>query len=243
MRMSALTGLGESDLRSKAARLDREISRLEGRLSDGSLLDADILEAARKSLSGMGSRMTDIPSEDVDVVRGAVVEDRDAVVAIAHDGTVRRMPADAFKPQGRGGKGRRAAAGADRAVYCSALSDLLVVTGSGRAIPKKAHEIPEAKLTGRGVPLEALVPLKDGEKAIGLVHVDFSMPHLLFVSAKGHAKRTATEGVPVRSAWRRDRPERGRGRRDLRGLFVRRRRKHPGRAYERQGAQHAPFRR
>ena len=194
MRMSALTGLGESDLRSKAARLDREISRLEGRLSDGSLLDADILEAARKSLSGMGPRMTDIPSEDVDVVRGAVVEDRDAVVAIAHDGTVRRMPADAFKPQGRGGKGRRAAAGADRAVYCSALSDLLVVTGSGRAIPKKAHEIPEAKLTGRGVPLEALVPLKDGEKAIGLVHVDFSMPHLLFVSAKGHAKRTATEG-------------------------------------------------
>ena len=84
------------------------------------------------------------------------------VVTLSHRGYVKRQPVSDYRAQGRGGRGRRAAATREddfiQKVFVAGTHDhLLIFTNRGRVYWKKVYELPVASYVGRGKTLVSLM--------------------------------------------------------------------------------------
>jgi DNA gyrase subunit A len=97
-----------------------------------------------------------------------LIKEEQIVVSLTKDGYIKRVPLDTFKTQNRGGKGvigvksREEDEASD--IFTGTTHDLfLFFTNQGNLLKKKGYEIPMSSRTSKGVHLNNLLNLTEGE--------------------------------------------------------------------------------
>lgn len=127
-----------------------------------------------------------------------LIPEQQVIITISEDDYIKRMPADAFREQRRGGQG---VVGVEmkkedvlKDIYVASTHDyLLIFTTLGRCYWLKAWEIPEASRRSKGKPLiNLLEDIRPEEKIATVLDVkDFEEPsHIFLATRRGVVKKT-----------------------------------------------------
>ena len=135
--------------------------------------------------------------EAVSIEDEDLIEQKDVLLTLTHNGYIKRMPADEFKVQNRGGRGIKGMGVQDddfinHLIFSSTHDFLLFFTNLGKVYSKKAYEIPEFGRNAKGLPIVNLMELDKGEKIQAVINVPEGADdnYLFFVTKMGTVKRT-----------------------------------------------------
>ena len=117
-------------------------------------------------------------------------------VTLTHFGYVKRVTADTYRAQKRGGKGitgmtTREEDYAEHIFVTSTHTDLMFFTSRGRVFRKTCYEIPEAGRTAKGTAIVNLLQLDGGEKVTTVIPVKEGARGMLVMTTRnGVIKKT-----------------------------------------------------
>jgi DNA gyrase subunit A len=199
MTLGRLTRLGRTELESELAELREKIAELEAILGDPAVLRgviaSELGEIREKYANERRSIITHDPG---DMGVEDLVDDEEIVVTMTRAGYIKAVSADAFRTQGRGGRGVQGARLKeedliDDVVHTSSHAHLLLFSNRGRVFRLRALEIPMKERTARGTAAVNLLPLSPTEKIQAIIGTrDFSADHyLIFATKHGQVKKTA----------------------------------------------------
>ena len=200
MRLIQLVGLEIERLVADYTKLVEQIEDYEHILANQSRVFAIIKDDCADMKSRFANeRRTSIEEHEGDIDFADLIEQKDVVVTISHEGYVKRVALDTYRQQGRGGVGIMASDSKDEdfiehVFVASTHDDLLVFTNTGRVFTIKVYELPEMSRQSKGRALVNLLELREGEKGRAFLTIhDFekSSDYLAFVSGVGVVKRTA----------------------------------------------------
>ena len=198
MQLHRLTRLGRAQLEEEMEKLRATIAELEAILSNREVLHQvikdELGEVRAKYASDRKSQVTfdvgDIDIEDL-------IDDEDLVVTMSARGYIKTVAADAFKSQGRGGRGVAGAKLRDEDYIANILTTtahayLLFFSNLGRVYRLKAHEIPMKDRTARGTAIVNLLPLQPEEQIRAIIDTrDYETnQYLFFATRNGQVKKT-----------------------------------------------------
>ena len=199
MPLGRLTRLGRSELEEEMAQLRETIAELEAILADParlrSVISAELAEVRDKYANERRSKLVHDPG---DLNIEDLIEDEEMVVTVTRAGYLKAVSGDAFRTQGRGGRGVQGARLKDEdlvheIVHTTAHSHLLFFSNLGKVYRLRAHEIPIKERNARGTPAVNLLPLEPGEGIQAIIDArTFSdSEFLLFATRLGQVKKTA----------------------------------------------------
>ena len=126
-----------------------------------------------------------------------LIDDEELVVTLSAKGYIKTVLADAFRAQGRGGRGVAGAKLRDEDYVTQILTTtahayLLFFSNLGRVYRLKAHEIPKKERTARGTAMPNLLQLQPGEHIQTIIDTrDYETSRYLFFTTKqGQVKKT-----------------------------------------------------
>jgi DNA gyrase subunit A len=198
MQLHRLTRLGRAALEAEMEELRQKIAHLESILADRTVLNGVIKdemgEIRAKHASDRKSKIT-FDAGDMDLED--LIDDEDLVVTMSAKGYIKTVAADAFKAQGRGGRGIAGAKIKDEdyiahIITTTAHAYLLFFSNLGRVYRLKAHEIPMKDRTARGTAIVNLLPLQPGEQIRTIIDTrDYETnQYLFFATRNGQVKKT-----------------------------------------------------
>src|SRR5437660_1401410 len=119
-------------------------------------------------------RRTQIVDKVDEIKLEDLIADTDQLITVSHAGYIKRTPADVYRHQSRGGKGRIGAKTkeedfVEHLFVASAHSYILLFTSKGRVYWLKVYELPEAAAATRGKAISSLVKFQEDEKLTALV--------------------------------------------------------------------------
>ncbi|WP_225334098.1 DNA gyrase subunit A [Halomicrobium urmianum] len=208
MQLGSLTSMEAQEIEEEYEEVQAEIERLEAILASREKLDEVIKDELRELKDEYDDdRKTAILEDEGEVTHEDLIPEEDNVVVITEDDYIKRMPAENFDPQNRGGKG---IIGADpkegdrvsKVFKANSHDYLLCFTNRGQVYSLKTYEIPEMSRTARGKSAINLVDLDDDEEITAVVSTDdFDADECLtMVTRNGYVKRThADEFENIRS--------------------------------------------
>jgi len=198
MQLSRLTRLGRAQLEEEMETLRVTIAELEAILADEAKLRTvikDELGEIREKFAN--ERRSEITYDIGDMNIEDLIDDEDLVVTMSAKGYIKTIASDAFKTQGRGGRGVAGAKVRDEdyinhIIHTSAHAYLLFFSSRGRVYRLKAHEIPMKDRTARGTAIVNLLPLQPGETIESIIDTrDYETNrYLFFCTKKGQVKKT-----------------------------------------------------
>jgi DNA gyrase subunit A len=145
-------------------------------------------------------RRTEIRAAEGDLAVEDLIQEQDVVITISRGGYVKRQPMDAFRRQGRGGRGVIGANLKQDDIISQVFTTtthhwLLVFTNKGRVYRTKVHEVPESTRQSRGTYVANLpgMGFSGDEKIASVVDIkDYAEDRfLVFATRKGMIKKTA----------------------------------------------------
>ncbi len=200
MRLQRLTGLEREKIIQELRDILTKISELEAILaSEEKVLDTVIAELNEVREQFGDDRRTEILQDaDFDVLDEDLIPVEDVVVTFSSKGYVKRAPANLYKSQKPGGKGRIGARTASEDVvnqilYASSHDVLLCFSNRGRVHWLRVFQLPEEGPYSRGRAIVNLLKLDEGET----IKKVLSIPELsqegfvTMVSAQGKIKKTS----------------------------------------------------
>jgi DNA gyrase subunit A len=198
MTLSRLTRLGRSQLDEELAKLLETIAELQAILADEGrlrqVIKDEMGEIRTKHVQPRRAEITYDPG-DIDILD--LIDDEELVVTMTRAGYIKTVAADAFRTQGRGGRGVAGAKLKDqdyveRIVHTTAHAFLLFFSNRGRVYRLKAHEIPMKDRTARGTAMPNLISLAPGERIQAIIDTrDYETSRFLFFATKkGMVKKT-----------------------------------------------------
>ena len=198
MRLYQLTGLERDKVQAEYDEIQKRIAYLKSLLADPKLIYGVIKEDLLEMKNVYGNpRRTEITSDDSEINFEDLIEDRDSVITISHQGYIKRVPADTYKEQRRGGRGIRAMSTkeedfVENIFFASTHDILLCFTEKGRVFWKKVYEIPESPRGSKGKAIINLLDLLPDEKIATFIRIrEFSGDQcLVFTTRNGTAKKT-----------------------------------------------------
>jgi DNA gyrase subunit A len=138
-----------------------------------------------------------IPDADGEVSDEDLIPDVKVLVTLTERGYVKRINADTYKTQRRGGRGIKGMVTREQDVVrhiltSNTMDDLLFFTDRGKVYQLKTHEVPDASRTAKGLPLVNLISLEPGEQVTSVLAVpDFDQgKYLIMATVRGKIKRT-----------------------------------------------------
>jgi len=199
MRLQRLTGLERdkiiaeyNELLVTIARLKEIVEKRELRMD---IVKQETIEVKEKFGD---ARRTTITSASGSFSMEDLIPNDSMIVTITHDGYIKRMPIDAYKVQGRGGKGLSGTnlKEDDFIQYIFVTTNhsyILFFTNLGRCHWIKVYEIPEASRQARGKAIVNLVQFIENEKikAFVTVHSFMEPNYLVMCTRNGLIKKTA----------------------------------------------------
>jgi DNA gyrase subunit A len=198
MTLARLTRLGRSQLEEEMAELRATTAELESILADDAklrgVISSEMGEIKEKYANPRRSQITydvgDIDIEDL-------IDDEDLVVTMSAKGYIKTVASDAFRVQGRGGRGvagtkLRDEDWVNHIIHTTAHAYLLFFSNLGRVYRLKAHEIPMKERTARGTAIVNLLPMQPGERVEAIIDTrDYETNrYLFFATKKGQVKKT-----------------------------------------------------
>jgi DNA gyrase subunit A len=198
MTLSRLTRLGRSDLEEEMAKLRETIADLEAILADpGRLRGVIKTELGEVRDEFATPRRAEITFDPGELGAEDLIDDEPLVVTMTRAGYVKTVAADAFRTQGRGGRGVQGARLKDEdfvthIVHTTAHAYLLLFSNKGRVYRLKAHEIPMKERTAKGTAIVNLLPLAPDERIRAIIDTrDYeSSTYLFFATRSGQVKKT-----------------------------------------------------
>ena len=199
MRLARLQGLEREKIEAEYQELLDRISYYHAILDDESLLmgviRAELLEIKDKWAD---KRRTKLAPDASDFAEEDLIEDEQVAITLTHLGYLKRVPADTYRAQRRGGKGITGITTRENdfvkdIIITSTHDQMMFFTNSGKAYRLKAYEIPEASRTARGTPAVNFLKLMQRERITSLIPVkNFQEDkYLMMVTKKGIIKKTA----------------------------------------------------
>jgi DNA gyrase subunit A len=198
MTLGRLTRLGRAELEDELAKLREQIIELEAILADDARLRGVIRdELAQVRDTFANDRRSELTFDPGDLDIEDLIDDEDVVVTLSNAGYIKNVAIDAFRTQGRGGRGVAGTKLKDddfvsHVLHTTAHSYLLFFSNLGRVYRLKAHEIPLMDRTARGTAIVNLLPLQPGEHIQALIDTrDYETNRFLFFATKlGQVKKT-----------------------------------------------------
>ena len=199
MTLGRLTRLGRSELEEEMAKLREPIAELQSILADDVKLRGVIateLTALRDKYAE--ERFTQIVNDPGELGVEDLIQDEEIVLTMTRAGYVKSVAADAFRTQGRGGRGVQGAKlrdedFVDQIIHTTTLAHLLLFSNRGRVFRLRGHEIPLKERTAKGTAVVNLLNLQPNESIQAIVTTD-DFPEdkfLMFATAQGTVKKTA----------------------------------------------------
>jgi DNA gyrase subunit A len=199
MQLRRLAALERQKIEEEYAEVIRLIAELEDILANPRKVLHLIKEDLRylKKKYGDARRTRIIPDADGEVSDEDLIPDVTVLITLTDRGYVKRQSPDIYRTQRRGGRGVMGAPTREQDVVrhilaCNSLDDLLFFTDRGKVYQLKAHEVPDASRTARGLPLVNLISLEPGEQVTTVLAVpDFEQAnYLIMATQRGKIKRT-----------------------------------------------------
>jgi DNA gyrase, A subunit len=198
MRLQRLTGLEREKIEEELKEILQTIAYLKSILADEkmilNIIREEMLEIKEKFADERRTSF-DIDVEDFDVED--LIEEEDVVITMTHIGYVKRISADNYRSQKRGGKGITALSTRENDFVEQLFTTtthhyLMFFTNFGKVYRLKAFEIPEGGRTARGTAIVNLLPLEDGEQIATMIPVkEFTADKYLIMATKqGIIKKT-----------------------------------------------------
>src|SRR5665213_2278977 len=199
MTLGRLTRLGRSELEEEMAKLRETIAGLKSILKSDTKLRAviaDEMTVLRNKYAD--ERVTQIVNDPGELGVEDLIQDEEIVLTMTRAGYVKSVAADAFRTQGRGGRGVQGAKlrdedFVDQIIHTTTLAHLLLFSNRGRVFRLRGHEIPMKERTAKGTAIVNLLNLQPNEAIQAIVTTD-DFPKdkfLMFATANGTVKKTA----------------------------------------------------
>ncbi len=198
MTLGRLTGMERDKIEEELARLHARILELEGILQD----EGKIMQIIKDEMSEIkrkyaDERRTEIAPATDDIDLEDLIEKHNCVITMTHAGYIKRLPADTYSAQRRGGKGiigmsTKENDFIEQVMALHSHSYLMMFTNKGKVHTRKAYQIPEASRTAKGTNIVNLLELLPEEKITAMISVEgFNEgEYLTMVTKKGVIKRT-----------------------------------------------------
>ena len=198
MQLHRLTRLGRAQLEEEMEELLRRIATYEAILGDRAVLMGVIKDELAEVRDAYATpRLSKVTFDAGDMDLEDLIDDEDLVVTMSAKGYIKTVAFDAFKSQGRGGRGVAGAKLKDEdyittIITTTAHAYLLFFSNLGRVYRLKAHEIPMKDRTARGTAIVNLLPLQPEERIQTIIDTrDYeSNQYLFFATRKGQVKKT-----------------------------------------------------
>ena len=201
MRLQRLTGLERDKIEAEYEELIKKINRLKEILANERLLLNVIKEEMLIIKENYADeRRTEIRHAEGEIDMRDLIEDEEIAITLTHFGYIKRLPADTYKSQRRGGRGISALTTREEdfvkhLVSTTTHSRLLFFTNKGRVFRLNAYEIPEGKRQAKGTAIVNLLQLGPNEKIATLLAIDEKdeNKYLLLATKNGIVKKTNRE--------------------------------------------------
>ena len=199
MMLRRLAALERQKIQDEHDELQAQIKEFKAILADPkrvlALIKSELLEIKEKFAE---PRRTEIQVDSGDIDIEDLIADDDVVVTITRSGYIKRVPANVYRTQGRGGKGIRGARPkqddiVEHLLTTSNHAYVLFFSNRGKVYRIKAHEIPEKDRTARGISIRNLLPLQSDESIAAVIDTrDYETHRYLVIATKrGVIKKTA----------------------------------------------------
>ena len=198
MRLAKLQGLEREKIQAEYNELLKRIAYYKSLLADEHKLMGVIKDELLEIKGKWGDpRRTKIVADEGELDEEALIDEEDVAITLTHLGYVKRVPADTYKAQRRGGKGivgltTRESDFVRDLIITSTHDYLMFFTDMGRVYKIKAYEIPEASRTAKGTPVINFLNLNSTERVTAMIPVrEFNADEcLVMVTKQGTIKKT-----------------------------------------------------
>ncbi len=203
MKLRRLTGLERDKIENELNELLKTIAELKSILAS----DEKILEVIKNELLEIKQKYGDERRTNIDMTAIEYIEDEslipeeDIIINLTNNGYIKRLRADTYKTQNRGGVGIKGMSTNEEDFVEKILSMnthdyLLFFSNKGRVYRMKGYEVPEFSRQSKGLPIINLLPLEKDENISSMLSVkqndDFTK-FLMFATKNGIVKRTPIE--------------------------------------------------
>lgn len=201
MRLARLTGLERDKIEAEYKELLINITDLRDILAQPKRINQIISEELDEiSEKYSDERRTKLLAGEIENIDDEdLIDEESVVIVMTKKGYIKRMLADDFRTQNRGGRGVQ---GIETNVddymttilNCSTHDTILFFTNTGRVYKIKAYEIPEFGRTAKGLPIVNVLNLNDEEKVQAMINFEDTPTgeeQVFFVTERGTVKRTA----------------------------------------------------
>jgi len=202
MRLQRLTGLERDKIDNEYKELMERITYLESILADESKLFGVIKDEMLAIKDKYADpRRTEIKPAEGEIALKDLYEEEEVAITLTHLGYIKRLPADTYKSQKRGGRGISALTTREEDFVTDLISTtthslMLFFTNRGRVYKLNAYEVPEGKRTSKGTAIVNLLQLNPGEKIARTISFNTDskenddLKYLLFATKIGIVKKT-----------------------------------------------------
>ncbi len=211
MRLVRLTGLEREKIEDEYQKLMAAIADYKDILAHRERINQIIYDELMEIQKRFGDeRRTELQVGDITNIEDEdLIEEEDIIVALTHNGYIKRLPVDEFKSQHRGGRGVKGMGVhkddfIEQLISSSTHDMLLFFTNSGKVYSMKGYEVPEYGRTAQGIPIINLLGINNKEKISAVINVSHETndddKYLFFTTKYGTVKRTpVTEFKNIRS--------------------------------------------
>lgn len=200
MKLRRLTGLERDKIENELNELLKTIAELKSILAS----DEKILEVIKNELLEIKQKYGDERRTNIDMTAIEYIEDEslipeeDIIINLTNNGYIKRLRADTYKTQNRGGVGIKGMSTNEEDFVEKILSmnthdHLLFFSNKGRVYRMKGYEVPEFSRQSKGLPIINLLPLEKDENISSMLSVkqnDDVTKFLMFATKNGIVKRT-----------------------------------------------------
>ena len=199
MRLKRLTGLEKSKIEEEIAELEKLVKELEEILAS----EEKILEVIKTEMLEIKDKYADERRTHIDMTAIDYIEDEslipveNVVITLTNKGYIKRLPADTYRTQNRGGMGVKGMATneedfVEHLINATSHDYILMFTNKGKVYRIKGYEIPEYSRQSKGLPIINLLSLDKDEKVTSLLKIsnDDEYKCLVFATKSGLIKRT-----------------------------------------------------
>ncbi len=209
LQLRRLAALERRRIEDELAEVRKTIARLEGILASPAKILRIIKDDLKDLKEKYGDERRTLIMDDAtgNISDEDLIPNMEVAVSVTDRGYIKRLPHDTYRTQRRGGRGvtgmsTRDTDVVDHMLVCNTHDSLLFFTNRGKVFHLKAHEIPDAGRTAKGLPLINLISIEPKERVTQVLAVKKfdANRYLTSITRGGKIKRTAlSEFAAVRA--------------------------------------------
>lgn len=200
MKLRRLTGLERDKIENELQELLAEIEELKSILAS----EAKVLQIIKDEMTEIKNKYGDERRTNIDMTAIEYIEDEslipveDIIVTLTNKGYIKRLKADTYKTQNRGGVGIKGMSTneedfVEQLVSMKTHDYILFFSNRGRIYRMKGYEVPEFSRQSKGLPIINLLQLEKEENISSIISLSADNEehkYLVFVTKNGIIKRT-----------------------------------------------------